>query len=136
MWFWALFLFNSVVLSSSGSNNNNSNMGFWDKKGSFNPWLEPHTFSKLTKKKICCQVDFTISADHRVKEKKKKSEKIDEYLDLAWGLKKTVEHEGNSDTCSRCCTWNNPQRLWKKASGIGNQRKNRDNPAHSSVKIG
>ena len=37
-----------------------------------------------------------------------KSEKRDECLDLVRELKKTMEHEGDSDTNCNWCTWNNP----------------------------
>ena len=43
-------------------------------------------------------VDFAVPADHRIK--LKECEKKDEYLDLARGLKKTMEHE--SDNCITC----------------------------------
>ena len=42
-------------------------------------------------------MDFAVPADHWVKIKE--SEKMDEYLDLAWEQeKKTVEDESNGDT--------------------------------------
>ena len=46
-------------------------------------------------------MDFAISADHRIK--LKESKKRDKYLDFARELKKTMEHEGDSDTnCNWC----------------------------------
>ncbi len=45
------------------------------------------------KKRTCKIVDFAVPADHRIK--LKKSEKKDQYLDLARELKKTMEHEAN-----------------------------------------
>ena len=45
-------------------------------------------------------VDFAIPADHMVK--LKESEMRDKYLDLARELKKTMEHESDSDTN---CNW-------------------------------
>ena len=40
-------------------------------------------------------MDFVVSAEHRIKLKENKKDK---YLDLAWEMKKTVEHEGDNDT--------------------------------------
>ena len=48
-------------------------------------------------------VDFTVSADHRIK--LKKLEKKDKYLELAWELKKTREHEGDNYTNCNWCFW-------------------------------
>ncbi len=50
------------------------------------------------KKRICKGVDFAVPADHRIK--MKEYEKKDKYLDLAGGVKKTVEHE--SDNYTNC----------------------------------
>ena len=45
-------------------------------------------------KKITCRiVNFALLADHRVKIKE--SEKRNKYQDIARGLKKTMEHEGD-----------------------------------------
>ena len=33
---------------------------------------------------------------------------------------KALEHQGDSDTNCRWCTWNDPQYLGKKTGGIGN----------------
>ena len=41
-------------------------------------------------------VDFAVLVDDRVKIKE--SEKSEKYIDLARELKKTVKHEGDSDT--------------------------------------
>ena len=48
------------------------------------------------KKRTCWIVDFTVQADHRVK--LKESKKSYEYPDLAWELRRTMEHESDSDT--------------------------------------
>ena len=46
-------------------------------------------------------MDFVVPADHRVK--LKESEMKDKYRDLAWELKKSVEHELDGDTnCNWC----------------------------------
>ena len=49
--------------------------------------------------------------------------------------KKTVEHEGDSDTNSSWCTWNGSQRLGKEMEGIRNQRKNPDHSYCCIVRI-
>ena len=80
----------------------------------------------------CHLVDFTIPVDHRVK--MKASNRIDKYLDLDKEQKKnkkTVEHEVESDI-----NWNSPQRPGKTTGGMGNQRKNQDDPVYSVVNIG
>ena len=62
------------------------------------------------KKKTCWIMDFTISADHRVKLKENK--KRNKYIDLARELK-SMEHESNGDTD---CNWGvreNSQRIDK-----------------------
>ena len=52
------------------------------------------------RKRICKIVNFTVSADHRIK--LKEWEKKDKYLDLARELKKTMEHVGDNYTN---CNW-------------------------------
>ena len=52
----------------------------------------------------------------------KKREKIDKYSDIARGLEKLGEHEGDSDTNCNWCTWNGPQKPGKSTGGTGNQK--------------
>ena len=47
-------------------------------------------------------LDFAVPAYHRVK--LKESEKRDKYLDLAWELKKIMEHERDGYTNCKLCT--------------------------------
>ena len=54
-------------------------------------------------------VDFAALADH--KERLKRIEKKDKYLDLAAELKKTMEHESDGDINCNCCTWKSKKRL-------------------------
>ena len=62
------------------------------------------------KKKTCKIVDFVIPADHRVK--LKKSERKNEYLDLASELKKkTVENESDVYTNYNICSWYSYRRI-------------------------
>ena len=56
------------------------------------------------KERTCKIVDFAVPADHRIK--LKECEKKDKYLDLAWELKKTVEHAGDNYTNCNWCVWN------------------------------
>ena len=58
---------------------------------------------KKKEKKTCKIVDFAVLADHRIK--LKESEKRDKYVDLAWELKKTMEHEGDNYTNCDWCFW-------------------------------
>ena len=53
-------------------------------------------------------MDFAVLVDHRVKIKEKKREK---YLDLAWNLKKNIEHEGDDDNSCNWCSWNDSKGL-------------------------
>ena len=65
---------------------------------------------KIYKKKRTRQiVEFADSDDYRVK--LKENEKRDEYLELAREVKKTVEHERNSDNNYNWCSWNSHQRI-------------------------
>ena len=67
-------------------------MGLWHTNGSSNlgQKTRPYSIQKKKKKKkekrTCKIVDFAVPADHRIK--LKESEKKDNYLDLAWELKK------------------------------------------------
>ena len=77
-------------------------------------------------------VAFAVPVHDRVKLKEK--EKRDEYLDFARELKKTLEHESDSDTICGWCTWNPLQRIGKEK--LGNTRTSRDHPNYSIIKIG
>ena len=70
-------------------------------------------------------MDFAVLADQRVK--LEESEKRDKYLDLVRELekkqnKKTMEHEGDGDTCCNWYTWSNPQRISKGTGRIRNEK--------------
>ena len=71
-------------------------------------------------------MDFAVPANHRIK--LKKSEKRDEYLDLARELKKTIEHEGDNYTNRDWCFWSSFQRIIKGAGGLGGRRTSGDHP--------
>ena len=105
-------------------------LGFWDTNRSPNLGKTTRSSDIQQKKKkrkgTCWIVDFAIPVDNRVKIKE--SEKRVKYLDLAKELKKTVEHEGDSDTNCNWCTWNNPQRLGKWTGRLGNKRTSGDHP--------
>ena len=68
-------------------------------------------------------MDFAISVDQKVKIKE--SEKIDKYMDLARELKKRWNN-------GSLCACDSLQSLGKETWGIGNQKKNQDNPEHSN----
>ena len=94
----------------------------------------PRVNKKNWKKKnptICFLVDFAVPANHR--EKIKENEKRVKYVDLLESFK-TVEHQGDGETNCSWCTWNGLQVLRKKSGGIGDQKKNRDQPDQSTVR--
>ena len=49
--------------------------------------------------------------------------------------KKTMEQEGDDDTSSNWCTWNDLQRIGKGGGRVGNKRSSKDHPEYS-IKIG
>ena len=55
----------------------------------------PNDSQKKKKKRTCRIVDFAVPVDHRVK--LKEIEEKDKYLDLAWELKRAVEHESDGE---------------------------------------
>ena len=62
-------------------------------------------------------VSFVVSTNHKLKIKE--SEKISKHLDFARELKKkAVEHEGDGDTNCAWHTWNNLQKLERKAGEL------------------
>ena len=62
-------------------------MGLWHTDGSPNLGQKTRPdYNQQKKKRICKIVDFSVTADHRLK--LKESEKKDKYLDLARELKK------------------------------------------------
>ena len=77
-------------------------------------------------------MDFAIPEDHRVK--LKESEKRDKYLDFARELKKTMKHEGDSDTNCYWCTWNSYQKISKWTGGHGNIKTSGDHPNYGIIK--
>ena len=79
-------------------------------------------------------VDFAVPVDHRVK--LKECEKRDKYHDLAWELKKTVEHESDSYTICSWCSWYSKQRIGKRTVGLGNNMMCGDCPNYSIIEIG
>ena len=75
---------------------------------------------------------FHSSRQYSKNKRKKKDRQI---LESCQQTGKAVEHEDNSDTS---CSWsplNCSQRPRKETRGSGDQRKNQDNPDHSTVKI-
>ena len=69
-------------------------MGLWHAHGSPNLDQKTRPYNNQQKKRICKIVDFAVPADHRIKQNE--CEKKDKYLNLAWELKKTMEHEGDN----------------------------------------
>ena len=78
-------------------------------------------------------MDFTIPEVHRENWTKQKQIKI---YTMRENSKKTMEHEGDGDTNSNRCTWNNPQRIDKGSGRHGNNQLSWDHPDYSFIKIG
>ena len=75
-------------------------------------------------------MDFTIPADHKMKE----SKKIYKFLDLARELKKVLNQKVTVILIVVCTLGMIPKDL-KKNEGTGDQRKNQDHLDHNTVKI-
>ena len=65
--------------------------------------------NKRNKKRTYRSVDFSILADHREKNQRKRKER--QVLGPCQKIEKTMEHEGGGDTNCTWCTRNNTQRL-------------------------
>ena len=90
---------------------------------------KPHDNRKKLKiKENLLIVNFVIPADYRVPKK-------DKSLDLARELKKDMEQEGIGDANCNWYTWNDPQRLRKRAGGIGNRRMSEDYLNYSIAEV-
>ena len=90
---------------------------------------------KKEKKKRTYQIaDFGFLADHRVK--LNEGEKRDKYLDLARELKKTTEHERDSNSNCNWCVRYSHRRICTETGGLGNKQTSGDNPDYSIIKIG
>ena len=85
------------------------------------------------KERTCRIVDFAVPVDHRVK--LKEEEKRDKYLDIAWELKKIMEHESNDYTNCNWSSWYIHQRMGTRNGGLGNKRTNGDYPNYCIVEI-
>ena len=64
------------------------------------------------------------------------SEKWDKYHDLVRELKKTIEHESDSDTNDNWCDRYSEQGVARKTRELGNKRTRRDHLNYSITKIG
>ena len=82
-----------------GEWNAQKSQGFWDTSGSPN-LVQTTRLCDSQPNKEREPADFAVPADNWIK--LTESEKRDEYLDLARGLKKTMEHENDGDTN---CNW-------------------------------
>ena len=47
-----------------------------------------------------------------------------------------MKHEDDGGTSCNWCTWNNPQRIAKGTTRVGNKRTNGDHPNYSIIMIG
>ena len=78
------------------------------------------------KRRTCKIVDFAVLDDHRIT--LKESEKKDKFLNLAWELKKTVEHESDNYTKHDWCIWYCYQMIIKGIGRLGNKKTTGDRP--------
>ena len=80
-------------------------------------------------------MDFAVPLGDHVKINER--EKIDMYLDLARELKKPCDTR-RVTVINNCSSYvrKGPQKPGKETGGIGNQKKNRDHPDQSIVRIG
>ena len=93
-------------------------------------WTRQENLIIINKKERTFRImNFAVPADHRIK--LKESEKKDKYLDLAWELKKTVEHEIDDLTNCKWCSWYSHQRIGTRTEGFGNNYLN-----YSIIEIG
>ena len=76
--------------------------------------------SNESKKKNLLSCGHCHPYDHRVKPKE--SKKRDKYLDLAWELKKTMEHESDRDSNFDWRVRYSHQRTARGTGGLGNKR--------------
>ena len=110
---------------------------FWDINRPPNLGQTTRPSVSQQKKRTWRTVDFAVPADHKVK--LKEGEKRDKYLDVVREQKKnkkTMEHEGDSDSSCNWCAWYNPQRIGKETGRLGNKRTSGDQPNYSIIKIG
>ena len=78
-------------------------------------------------------MDFVIPAYHRVK--LKEIQKRDKLIDLAKELKKTMQHESDSDTYCNWCTRYSHQRIGTGTGRLGNKRTCGDHPNYCIAEI-
>ena len=90
--------------------------------------------NKKKKERTWKTVDFAVPTDHRIK--LKEGEKKDKYLDFAWELKKTMEHEGDYNTNRDWYFWHSPQRIIKGTGGLGNKMTSGDHSIYDIIENG
>ena len=71
----------------------------------------------------------------RPQRKNKRKQKIDKYFDFVRELKKTVEHQGQSNTSYSWCTENGLQDPGEETGRTGNQRENQNHTDYSIAEI-
>ena len=77
---------------------------------------------------------FAVLADHWVK--LKENEKKDNYLDLAWELKKTMEHESEVYTICNWHSWYSHRRIINGTGGLENKRTSGDHSNYYIIENG
>ena len=109
-------------------------MGHWHTNGSPNLGQTTIPYDNQQKKRTCRIVDFAVLANHRIKVKE--CEKKDMYLDIAWELKKTMEHEGDNYTNHDWRFWYSHQNINKGTGELRNKRTSSDHPTYHIIENG
>ena len=87
----------------------------------------------INKKRELAELWTLLSRFTRVK--LKETEKKDKYLDIARELKKTVEHESDSDPNCNWCSLYSHQRTGTRTGGYGNKKTSGDHLNYSIIEI-
>ena len=106
-------------------------LGFLDSNGSPNLSQTTSPYNNQQKNRTGRIVDFAVQAGHRVK--LKKYEKKYKYLDLAWELKKTLDHQSDDYTNCDWCFWYSQPKISTRNRGLGNNGMGGDCQNHSII---
>ena len=118
------------------TNHNPSKKSLWNSKihGDHQiPAWGPHRMLSKKNIRIWHLMNFTVPANNR---KRKKREKVQKYLDVAWELKNCgIWKRPRYKLQLIWYTQNSLQRRGQKTRRIGNQRKNRNTPDHCIFRL-
>ena len=91
-------------------------------------------FVMIKKKRTCKIGDFAVPADNGIK--LIESEKKNKYMDLAWELKKTMEHEGDDCTNRDWCFWYRHRKSIKGTGGLEKKKTSGNHPNYYIIENG